>query len=103
MQSVSSNAVAQALTSSKVKFMPVFKQYNAPINTDVRITDVPTTSDLPTGSEIIVYIPVSIRPLQSWVQCPVQFYVNQTHDMWIIRSLGTYSGDFEVEWAVFYI
>ena len=103
MQPVSSNAVANALTSSKVKFMPVFKQYNAPINIDVQITDVPTTSDLPTGAEIIVYIPVSIRPLQSWAQCPVQFYVNQTHDMWIIRSLGTYSGDFEVEWAVFYI
>ena len=103
MQSVSSNAVAIALTSSKVKFMPVFKQYTAPINTDVRITDVPTTSDLPTGSEIIVYIPISVRPMQAWAQCPVQFYVNQNHNGWIIRSLGTYSGDFEVQWAVFYI
>jgi hypothetical protein len=103
MQSVTSNAVARALTSSKVKLMAVFKQYTAPINTDVRITDVPTTSDLPAGSEIITYFPVSVRPLQDWAQCPVQLYVNQNHNMWVIRSLGTYSGDFEVQWTVFYI
>ena len=103
MQSVSSNAVAQAITSSKVKFKPIFKQYNAPINTDVQITDLPNLNDLPAGSELIVYLPVSIRPMQAWAQCPVQFYVNQNHNGWIIRSLGTYSGDFEVQWAVFYI
>ena len=101
--SVTSGAVAEALTSSKVKFMPIFKQYNVPINTDVQITDVPKLSDLPAGAEIIVYTPVSIRPLQSWSQCPIQLYVAQTHDIWVIRSLGAYSGDVEVEWAMFYI
>ena len=106
MQSVSSNAVARALTQQKIKVAEVYKVYSAPTGTDSVLTDpsnYPKITDIPNATEFITYIPTSIRPIQSWAQCPVQFYVDSSHTWWVIRSLGTYNGDFEVQWSVFYI
>jgi hypothetical protein len=100
MHSVTSNAVFK----NKVKVQSIFKTYNncAP-NTDVPITDYPLITDVPNATEMIHFTGSSIRPLDSWAQCPVQLYVNASHNGWIIRSLGSYSGSFEVQWDVYYI
>jgi hypothetical protein len=100
MHSVTSNAVY----GIKTKTADVFKTYtNCYANTDIRLTDYPLLSDVPSAKEMITFTPTSIRPIDSWAQCPVQLYVSADHSAWIIRSLGTYSGSFEIQWTVFYI
>lgn len=105
MQSVSSGAVAEAINGIIGISVWVTTSSLSP-NTDYEISE-PSTSvirqtypNYDPNNKIYTF-PISVRPINSWSQYPVALYVNSAHTSWTLRSLGSTSGQFEIQWTFF--